>query len=99
MDACGVRARARCVVQKCVTGGERARGVDGDFAFGFVEDDGERTPPKRNDGFRRFRPGDDGFREESVVVVRGVLFVVFVVFVVGVGRGESEGDGDGVGDG
>lgn len=100
MDARGVRARERDIVRRCFTGGERARGVGGDFAHGFVEEDGERKPPKRNDGFRRLRPGDDGFREESVVVVRGVFFFFdVVVFVVGVGRGESEGDGGGVGDG
>ena len=101
MDACGVRARARCVVRRRFTGGERARGVVDDFANGFDKDDGERTPPKRNDGFRQVRPDDDGFREESVVVVRGVFFFFFfVVFIVGgVGRGESERDGGSVGDG
>ena len=100
MDARGVRARERDIVRRCFTGGERARGVGDDFANGFDKDDGERTPPKRNDGFRRVRPDDDGFREESVVVVRGVFFFFdVVVFVVGVGRGESEGDGGGVGDG
>jgi hypothetical protein len=62
-------------------------------------DDAERIPPRR---FRRFRPddadGDDGFREESVVVIHGVFFVV-VVRAVGFGRDESEGDGGGVGGG